>query len=513
MIQNDLRISGLASGMDTESIIKKLMNAERAPLNKISQNRKWNEWQRDAYRDMNTKLLDLRNTIQDLRLESTFARYKMSSSDSSKLDAIANGIPSQSSYTISYAKLYQPGTPSTVRFAQAAVANDTTVLGTGNNFQFTLNNQTIQINETDTIQSAIGKINAISMQTGVSASYSAGDRAIVFMSKDASTPIEVTGVPAGNGLGLSDGTVSFSQNTFGGGATGTQAQQASNGQVTINGVTLTLTSNDFTFDGISFTLKSDIALGSVVNIKKTTDVDSVFNKIKLFVDKYNETIKLLNAKVTEKRYRDFPPLLEEQKKEMNEQDIKLWEEKAKSGLLQNDSLISQSLTSMRNGLSSKVAGVNASLDTLSEIGISSSMNYRDNGILTIDEEKLKGYLQTNLDDVKALFSKTYSTGNFRDTTVTNSQKFENSGIAWRIYDQLNDSISRITQKAGSASATSANSYMDKVLKQFDEQIYSWEDRLKRKEDQYWKKFTAMERALQQANVQSGWLMQQLGGGQ
>ena len=35
----------------------------------------------------------------------------------------------------------------------------------------------------------------------------------------------------------------------------------------------------------------------------------------------------------EKRYRDFPPLTEKQKEDMEEREIELWEEKAKSGML------------------------------------------------------------------------------------------------------------------------------------------------------------------------------------
>lgn len=42
---SELRFSGLASGMDTESIVKKLMDAERLPLNKMMQKKQTQEWQ------------------------------------------------------------------------------------------------------------------------------------------------------------------------------------------------------------------------------------------------------------------------------------------------------------------------------------------------------------------------------------------------------------------------------------------------------------------------------------
>ncbi|RAN82501.1 hypothetical protein B5P41_35270, partial [Bacillus sp. SRB_28] len=95
-------------------------------------------------------------------------------------------------------------------------------------------------------------------------------------------------------------------------------------------------SNQLSYDGITFTIKTEIPTGSHVTITKKADVDSIFDSIKNFVDKYNDTIKSLNDKLGEKRNKDFSPLLDDQKKDMKDKEIELWEEKAKSGLLQSD---------------------------------------------------------------------------------------------------------------------------------------------------------------------------------
>ena len=58
-----LRISGLASGMDIDSIVSDLMKAERMPLDKITQKKTYTEWQRDDYRTMNTALSELDTLI------------------------------------------------------------------------------------------------------------------------------------------------------------------------------------------------------------------------------------------------------------------------------------------------------------------------------------------------------------------------------------------------------------------------------------------------------------------
>ncbi|MEH7336036.1 flagellar filament capping protein FliD [Neobacillus drentensis] len=518
MITNNLRFSGLASGIDTESLVKKLMDAEKVQLNKVLQNKTKTEWKVDAYRDVNTKFLDLRSSIEDLRLESTFNRSKLSSSDSSKVEVTLSGVPSRSEYIISNAKAYQPGTPSSVKFAAAAVSGDTTELGAGQGFSFTLNGETIDLTAQDTIKSSISKINAISEKTGVTASFSSGDQAIIFTSKDAATFISIANVSNSNNvLKIAAGTVSETQNDFSAGntsgATGNSAVKAVDGEVTINGTTLTLKSTKLNYDGIAFTIKNDIPPGSNITITKKADVDSIFDSIKSFVDKYNDTIKTLHDKLGEKRNKGFAPLLDEQKKDMKDKDIELWEEKAKSGLLQSDRMISSALDKMRQTLYSNVrdpdaAKMNSQFDSLAEIGITTSSNYKDNGKLLIDEKKLREAIENNIKDVSLLFSKKYDTKSSENNTATNAEEFNNSGVAWRMYDQINETMKEITKTAG----YSNDAFLSKTLRQLDDQIDSWEKRLQTKEDYYWKQFTAMEQAIQKSNTQSSWLTQQMGGG-
>lgn len=67
------RVGGLASGMDIDSIVEKLMSAEKAPLNKLYQQQQKYEWQRDAYREINTALSSFDDFLFDnYRLSSNF---------------------------------------------------------------------------------------------------------------------------------------------------------------------------------------------------------------------------------------------------------------------------------------------------------------------------------------------------------------------------------------------------------------------------------------------------------
>src|SRR5690606_39489762 len=68
-----MRISGLATGMDTEQIIKDMMTANRIPLNKINQKKQYLEWQVDDYRAVNRKLFDFsQNAFNNMILSKNF---------------------------------------------------------------------------------------------------------------------------------------------------------------------------------------------------------------------------------------------------------------------------------------------------------------------------------------------------------------------------------------------------------------------------------------------------------
>ena len=59
------RISGLASGMDIDTIVKGLMDAQRVPLDKLYQKKTYTEWQRDDYRTINTAIEEFETLITD----------------------------------------------------------------------------------------------------------------------------------------------------------------------------------------------------------------------------------------------------------------------------------------------------------------------------------------------------------------------------------------------------------------------------------------------------------------
>lgn len=269
-------------------------------------------------------------------------------------------------------------------------------------------------------------------------------------------------------------------------------------QFTLNGLTTTRHSNTFTINGVDITLKSNFTDVQSINIQN--DTEKAFENIKNFIEKYNEVIEKINEKTSQTKYRDYKPLSDEEKEAMNEKQIELWEEKAKSGLLRNDSILTSGLNRMRLDFYSSVSTVsNPDYDQLSEIGIKTSSNYLDKGKLIIDETKLKEALSKDTNAVMELFTA---------SGETTSEK----GIARRLRETIDATIKKIEEKAGNALRTNDQFSIGKSLNDVDEKIDSFEERLTQIEDRYWRQFTAMEKAIQQANSQSMYMMQQFGGG-
>ncbi|HZH60851.1 MAG TPA: flagellar filament capping protein FliD [Metabacillus sp.] len=511
-----IRFSGLASGMDTESMVKQLVDAQKSRLIKLQQAKTINTWKTDTYRDINSKLDSFRKATESLRLQTPFNKQTASVSNAAQVGATVTGTPSTSSYTITEATMASDARAASASFTLNVPSGE----AIGQEITFNLNGMDITLAPEDTISSAITKIN--NAGAGVKASYFKDGNSIILTSttKAATSQIEITNLAVdgdttatSNKLGLFNGLINDSTDTFtpNNGVTAAKGLNAENATVIINGLTINPTGNSFTFDGIKFDLKSNISGDQPVTVETKPDTQAVFDSIKTFVDKYNELVADINSKITEKRYRDFPPLTDEQKSEMKDREIELWEEKAKSGLLTGDRTISGLLNDLRSSFMTPVANGDDGFKFLSDIGITTSKNYRDNGKLELDETKLKAVLETNLDSVKKLFSATSSIT--EGNTITNKMKHDESGIGRRLYERLGQGISDLGKKAGSLNSTiDVNSVLAKELKNIESGISREQDRLQQIESRYWKQFQAMEAAMQRANSQSGWLMQQFGGG-
>lgn len=242
--------------------------------------------------------------------------------------------------------------------------------------------------------------------------------------------------------------------------------------------------NNFTVNGVTYSIKNTTAATGPVTTSVSTDVDGIYNQIKEFVDKYNELVDSLNEKLKEEKYRDYTPLTSEQKEAMSDKEVELWEEKAKSGLLRNDSSISTGTNQMRTDFYTQV-NADGKTYQLTEFGITTSSAYQLRGHLEINEEKLKAKIAEDPQGVANLF-----------TSGTNDSNYSDKGIMKRITNTLRSTVKSIEAKAGNSTMGASSYSIGKNLNSISTEITDMQDRLNTIENRYYSKFSAMDSAIQ-----------------
>lgn len=513
------RLTGFASGLDTESIVKKLMNAEKIPLNKLKQTQQKQTWLSDAYRQWNADLLAFRTkTVFNMNLSKTFNTFNATSSLENAVSATASGTSMAGNYSIAVKQLAEsaafsgnkvPLDPAktlgnTVQGAAKLTADTSITIQVYQDPKdpSAFQTATIDIKTTDTINDVTAKMNGLKDSAGKSlglqAFYDPTLQQFTLKTKE-------TGAAAKIDLSMntSASSQSFLTNTLGlDPANLTAAGQ--NASIIFNGNEITnLSSNNATIMGIHFTFKNKTvdANGNLTSSTVTVsrNPDEVVKNITDFVDQYNSLLDKLNKAVQEPVYRDYLPLLDEQRSDMSEKQIEMWEGKAKSGLLRSDSILTDVINKMRNAMTSVVDN-GSTYHSLASIGISSK-SYQDRGKLYIDETKLREAIQNDPDAVEKLFSQL---GDYSKGT---------NGIMNQLSDLLQDGIKELTTKAGyTGNNLYDQSVIGKVLSNLETDIARQNDKLSKKESQYYRQFAAMEQAIARFNSQSSWLYQQMGGG-
>lgn len=280
-----------------------------------------------------------------------------------------------------------------------------------------------------------------------------------------------------------------------------------NAKFNLNGIEMERSSNTFTVDGVTFTLKQTFGAAgtsdpsaSPITLNVNNDSTQVFDNIVQFVNKYNELIDKIQKKTGEERYRTYLPLTDEQREAMSDKQQEMWDGKAKSGLLRRDPILTNFLSEMRMDFYQPVMNddVSSMFSQLAQLGITTGANYLDGGKLTIDEAKLKKAIEDDPQSVENFFI---------GTGTTEGQK----GVINRLYDTVTQSMDKLRRKAGNSYSTNQTFSIGLELDTIGDRILRFEDRLKQVETRYWSQFTAMEKAIQRANEQSAYLMQMFGG--
>lgn len=482
-----MRMGGLASGMDIEDVVDRLMETERMPLNRLEQQQTELTWKRDAFRNINSTLLELDDMMLDMKLSSTYESKTATSSQDGSVTARANSKASNGTYNIEVTSLAQ----NEMWTSERPVKEDVDVsqyAGTQTFRTFDEDGKAVEheleIAEDDSLHDIVKKINETG-EGNISAFYDDTSKKVFFETSR-------TGIYNEDGSEIEFDTMDNQPHFFSEVLHMEQQSEAENATFKYNGGSdIESHTNNYTMNGIDFEFNNTTNGSARISI--ASDVEEAYEKIENFVEGYNQTIAAMNKSQTEEKARDYPPLTAEQKAEMSEKEIEQWEEKSKSGILRGESSLQSGMYSLRQSMQSQVES-GGEYNLLSQVGINTTQDYLDGGKLEIDEEKLKSALQENSEAVHKLFS--------------NSEKGDGKGLIHRFDDTLDQVRGNIERKAGKSTHTLDNYSIGRQVKDVNERIVNFEGKLEKTEERYWNQFTQMEKAISQLNEQSEYMNSQ-----
>jgi flagellar hook-associated protein 2 len=508
-------VTGLVDGINVDSIVSGLMTVAREPLDTLDQKVQTLQWQQQDYQTINTDLQSLQSAVSSLKLQGTFLT-KQASSSSSAVTATAGTSALDTSHTVAVSSLATSAnmaSASQITALTSASSSLSSLLGSNlttdgsGNVDFSISDGTttkqFSISSSDTLNDVINKINDSSNGLNVQASWDSTLKRFY-----------LTSTQPGQTVTAQDTGGNLMQQLFGGTEpSGGYTASGTDAAVTVDGTSYTFDSNQFTINGVSYSLvgKTDAATVTVSN-----NTSAVVSTIQSFVTAYNNTLTDINNMLTQKVYSGYTPLTQDaiNTKGLDSTQIDDWNTKAQSGQLNSDPLLQRVLNDLSDSMSTPVSGlsgtvtvsngsqqVTATANQMGVIGLTTSSSYTGYGQLTLDTNKLTQALQSNPQAVMALFTTSLdSSGNL----ISNSSQ---QGLATRLYNTLTNSISEITDKAGSSGELYDTSFIGQEISSDNTQTSTWNTRLNDLESKYYTEYDAMEQTLSQMNSESSWLTQ------
>ena len=444
---------GTYSGIDQTSI-DKLMEAERIPLNKLTDKKTTLTNKQNAWKDINTRLNSLFEKLKVLQDASTFTAKKSTSTDDNIVSMTANSKAIAGSYKINVSSL---ATATNVIGGKVLEEGQKITDELHLNGTIKLTNHEgieieIQIEDSDSLKTITNKINLSTKTTGISSSIIDG-RIVLSDVKTGNRNIDVTGTLVED-LKL---------------GTDKEVNYGTNAKFTVNGIEVERSTNEIT----------DVIENITINLKKThqnsseyetinivNDNDKVVSAIKDFVDQYNSTMQFI-----EEKFSSGNPEVANSR-----------------GVLAGDSSLQMLHSTLRRMVTSPIQNPNTSIRDISQLGISTTDK---SGVLKFDQEKLLDSLNQNAENVINFFS----------TDLDGEKK--------GFVPKLNNYIDSYISKSNGVVKNKTESF-ERSLKDINRQIEIFNTRMEKKQEYYLNMFSKLDTAMMQAEDQMNWLTAQLG---
>lgn len=364
-------------------------------------------------------------------------------------------------------------------------------------YKLNINGTEISLDKKSTISSMMSAVNKSA--AGVTMTYSSLTNSFTLESKEfgGAGKVEVGDTSLGRSLGLVDdnGTVG--------------ASEGQNAIFEINGQEVYLNDNTYTLDGNTFTFNDNMTIGETYTVNIAKDSTTVKDALKKFVESYNKLIDDVYGYIGKSPAKDddgntYEPLTNAEKDEMSEDEITKWEEKAKQGVLYNDSTVSTVMSQMRSALYTSVTLDDGSKFGIYNLGIKTSSEWSEHGKLQIDENAFDKAFENNEDAIIKLFTDS-DTGMMKKLNSVIDGAVKSSGAA--------NTRGTLVRKAGKAdSSVTTDSTIYKEMVKMQDRLKELQDRYDKKEEYWWKVFTNMETAMADLNSQTSYISSYLGTG-
>ena len=496
-----MRVSGMYSGMDTESIIADLVKVKQVKVDDLKKQQTKHQWKQEAWKNLNSKIYKLfSGTLSDLTYQSSFAKKTTTVSNPSAATVITQDSAMHSVQSLKIKSLASAGYMTGGELADGTTASTTMkdLLGGDAFADGGTAKIKVTIGKTDknpgevkeielTADSKVSDVTAKLKELGLNANYDSATNRIFI---GASSTGEENDFQISADAGIStDALKALGLSTEGDNKA--IKEKGSSAEIELNGAKFTSASNTFEINGLTITCNAETG-DSPITLTTQDDTSGIYDMVKDFIKEYtgliNEMDKLYNAD----RAKGYEPLTDEEKDAMSESEIEKWETKIKDSLLKGDSTLSTVSSAMKEIMSSGFE-VGGKTMYLSDFGIETmgyfeaEDNQRNAYYINGDEDNENSTIKNKSNDLMAAINK--DPAQVRD--------FFNQ-LAKSLKTKLDDLM------GGTTYASTYSVYEDKKMKtEYDEytkKIKEAEQKLADYEDKWYKKFAAMETAM--AKMQS-----------
>lgn len=504
-----MRLTGMNSGLDTESIIQELVAVRRTKVETAQKDQKKLEWKQEAWKDLNSKIKSFQNKfVSNMRLSSDYAKKttKVSNSDVANVITGENAVNCMQSLRVERLAKTAYLTGGKLEGSESGKLNALTKLSdiTGSTIAgegtITLttgkgsNAKTVDItvNENTTISDVLTKLK----DNGLNASFDEGQGRLFISAKSSGEASDFT-LSSGDANGLA--ALSALKLTEDAGA---KKLDGTDAKIWLNDAEFTSATNVFQINGLTITALQETKAGEQVTLTTENDTSGIYDMIKNFFKEYNELINSMDKLYNNKAGKDYEPLTEDEEYSMSEKKVEDWENKIKESLLYRDENLSDISSALKSVMSSGFQ-VNGKTMYLSDFGINTlgyfSAEDNERNAYHIDGDADDENTATATDKLKSMIS------NDPDTVVSFFTQLSQS-----LYDEMFD-----MSKSVNGYRSYGNFYDDKKLaldySDYTTKIAELEEKLFAYEDKWYAKFAKMETAMAKMQSNSTAVTNMLGG--